>query len=308
MDIKNSIELIKELRETAYPLLRGDQKAYDYLIKMVEDERISDEDFYKLALIANRDKICKEIKNCLKIEKKKREIIFNNNLKLPDIKTNKPYTDDWRAYFDRLCSVVSDDAMQDIWAKILVKESLQPGSISKVMLNTFSLLDNVSAHNFEKLCALTFQVCQEGENRYIPLVLYDDILHEIIQESGEDFTDELKEKICAYSKYIPSQREIEYLAELNLIKTSENHMECDIYSIEEMRLFFKVDDKQFEAVSPYDEDENRFYVCVGQVFFTQTGLALYNAIVKNIETYEYLYDVLKVYIEHRKENGGYDND
>ena len=27
-----------------------------------------------------------------------------------------------------------------------------------------------------------------------------------------------------------------------------------------------------------------------------------------IETYEYLYDVLKVYIEHRKENGGYDND
>ena len=106
----------------------------------------------------------------------------------------------------------------------------------------------------------------------------------------------------------PSQKEIEYLAELNLIKTSENHMECDIYSIEEMRLFFKVDDKQFEAVSPYDEDENRFYVCVGQVFFTQTGLALYNAIVKNIETYEYLYDVLKVYIEHRKENGGYDND
>ena len=113
--------------------------------------------------------------------------------------------------------------------------------------------------------------------------------------------DELKEKFYAYENYIPGQKEIEYLAELNLLKTSEAYRECDIYSIEEMKLNFAVGDKKFDATSPYDADENRYYVCVGQVLFTQTGLALYNAISRNIEKYQYLYDVLKTYIEYRSQ-------
>lgn len=43
------------------------------------------------------------------------------------------------------------------------------------------------------------------------------------------------------------QKEIEYLAELNLLKTSEAYRECDIYSIEEMKLNFAVGDKKFDA-------------------------------------------------------------
>lgn len=298
MSIEKSLKIINKIGEITIPMLKSDQTTSDYFIKMVEEENLSDEDFYKLALIANREKLCKEMKNCLKIEKKKREIIFNNSLNIPQVKSNKIYEDDWRAYFDRLCSIVSDEAMQDIWARILVKETLQPGSISKAMLNVFSLLDNKSAKNFEKLCALTFKVYQDGKARNIPLVLYTDVLYEMIDES-ENISDELKEKIYAYSKFVPSQEEIEYLAELNLIKTSENHMECDIYSIEEMELCFEVDDKQFESVSSYDAEENRFYVCVGQVFFTQTGLALYNAIAKTVQPHEHLFDVLKLYIKHR---------
>ena len=115
------------------------------------------------------------------------------------------------------------------------------------------------------------------------------------------YSDELKEKFYAYENYIPGQKEIEYLAELNLLKTSEAYRECDIYSIEEMKLNFAVGDKKFDATSPYDADENRYYVCVGQVLFTQTGLALYNAISRNIEKYQYLYDVLKTYIEYRSQ-------
>lgn len=93
-----------------------------------------------------------------------------------------------------------------------------------------------------------------------------------------------------------------------MVKTSEDYMECDIYSIEKIKLSFEVKDEKLEIISPYDSDENRYYVCVGQVFFTQMGLALYNAITRNIETYEYLYDVLKVYIEYRNNEGGYYND
>lgn len=294
-----SIELIKEVSSLANQIKSHNQATYDFFIKMVEDGKLNEEDFYKLALIANKEKICREVKNCLTIEKKKREIIFNNKLKLPAIKNTNSYTEDWRAYFDRLCSVVSDEDMQDIWAKILVKETVQPGSVSKAMLNTFSLLDNVSAKCFEKICSLTFEVNEKGENSKIPLILYDDVICEIITEWSDDISDELKEKFYAYENYIPGQKEIEYLAELNLLKTSEAYRECDIYSIEEMKLNFAVGDKKFDATSPYDADENRYYVCVGQVLFTQTGLALYNAISRNIEKYQYLYDVLKTYIEYR---------
>ena len=153
-----SIELIKGVSSLANQIKSHNQATYDFFIKMVEDGKLNEEDFYKLALIANKEKICREVKNCLTIEKKKREIIFNNKFKLPAIKNTNSYTEDWRAYFDRLCSVVSDEDMQDIWAKILVKETVQPGSVSKAMLNTFSLLDNVSAKCFEKICSLTFEV------------------------------------------------------------------------------------------------------------------------------------------------------
>lgn len=294
-----SIELIKEVGSLANKIESHNQTMYDFFIKMVQDGNLTEEDFYKLALIANKEKICREVKNCLTIEKKKREIIFNNKFKLPKMKNTNSYADDWRAYFDRLCSTVSDEAMQDIWAKILVKETIQPGSVSRAMLNTFSLLDSVSAKCFEKICSLTFEINQEGENRKIPLILYDDIICEMISDLSDDLSDELKEKFYAYEEYIPGQREIEYLSELNLLKISEDYMEYDIYSIEEMKLNFMVGDKKFDTVSPYDAEENRYYVCVGQVFFTQTGLALYNAISRNIEKYQYLYDVLKTYIEYR---------
>lgn len=301
MEIEKSIEAIGSLADIYNQGMKEKQLTYDYFIQMVDEGDLSEEKLTKLALIANKEKICREIKNCLKIEKKKREIIFNNNLKLPEIKKTNAYSDDWRSYFDRLCSIVSDEAMQDIWARILVKETIQPGSISKAMLNTFALLDSVSAKCFQKLCAVTFIMWQGDDEKHIPLILYDDILCEIIQELSDELTEEQKEKLIAYEKYIPSQKEIEFLAELGLIKTSENHMECDIYSFEEMDLVFEVNEKKFKFKAPYDAEENRYFVCVGQTFFTQIGFSLYNSIAKNNIKYEHLYDVLKIYIEYRNE-------
>ena len=71
-----SIELIKEVSSLANQIKSHNQATYDFFIKMVEDGKLNEEDFYKLALIANKEKICREVKNCLTIEKKKREIIF----------------------------------------------------------------------------------------------------------------------------------------------------------------------------------------------------------------------------------------
>ena len=71
MSIEKSLKIINKIGEITIPMLKSDQTTSDYFIKMVEEENLSDEDFYKLALIANREKLCKEMKNCLKIEKKK---------------------------------------------------------------------------------------------------------------------------------------------------------------------------------------------------------------------------------------------
>lgn len=90
-------------------------------------------------------------------------------------------TDDWLEYFEDLSSKVSDNTMQEIWARLLTKERCETGSITKVMLNTFSLLDKDSALSFGKLCNLTYKLTvDDGRVRYIPLVLYDDILHGIV--------------------------------------------------------------------------------------------------------------------------------
>ena len=42
------------------------------------------------------------------------------------------------------------------------------------------------------------------------------------------------------------------------------------------------------------------FICTGQAFFTQTGLALYHALA--FEPYSYLFDVLKGYISYTADN------
>ncbi|MBQ4057467.1 MAG: hypothetical protein IJD40_00885 [Lachnospiraceae bacterium] len=71
MDIDKSIGVAKNIGDMLYPIFQGDQKLYDYFLEMVDDGEWDEEVIYKIALIANRKKICREIKNCLKIEKRK---------------------------------------------------------------------------------------------------------------------------------------------------------------------------------------------------------------------------------------------
>lgn len=74
-----SIELIKEVSSLANQIKSHNQATYDFFIKMVEDGKLNEEDFYKLALIANKEKICREVKNCLTIEKKKEKLFLTTN-------------------------------------------------------------------------------------------------------------------------------------------------------------------------------------------------------------------------------------
>lgn len=272
------------------------RKTEDFLYSIIDEKgQISEDDFKKAALLLNIRKIHRQLKNYYKVLEKSNSII--EKTKLPNNQLSVP-TDDWLEYFEDLSSKVSDDTMQEIWARLLAKERYETGSITKVMLNTFSLLDKESALSFGKLCNLTYKLTvDDGRVRYIPLVLYDDILHGIIDSYGE-LTNHQKSIIPfeEYHSFLPTEDEIEYLSELNLIKLSELHDESEIYSYAPMKITFSVKELSFESCSLHSDEENYNFICTGQAFFTQTGLALYHAL--DFEPYSYLFDVLKGYINY----------
>ena len=276
------------------------RKTEEFLYSVIKDKgQISEEDFKKAALMLNVRKIHRQLKNYYKVLEKSDTLI--EKTKLPSKQISSP-TDDWLEYFEDLSSKVSDNTMQEIWARILTKERCDTGSITKVMLNTFSLLDKESALALGKLCNLTYKLTvDDGRIRYIPLVLYDDILHGIV-DGYRGQTDYQKTIVPfeEYQTFLPKQEEIEYLSELNLIKLSAVHDESEIYSYSPMKLTFSVKESNFETCSLHSSEENYNFICTGQAFFTQTGLALYHALA--FEPYSYLFDVLKGYISYTADN------
>lgn len=276
------------------------RKTEEFLYSIINEKgQISEEDFKKAALMLNVRKIHRQLKNYYKVLEKSDSII--ERTKLPKNQFSTP-TDDWLEYFEDLSSKVSDSTMQEIWARLLVKERCETGSITKVMLNTFSLLDKESALSFEKLCNLTYKLTiDDGRVRYIPLVLYDDILHGIVDGyRGQTDYQKAIGPFEEYQAFLPKQEEIEYLSELNLIKLSAVHDESEIYSYNPMKLTFSVKELNFETCSLHSSEENYNFICTGQAFFTQTGLALYHALA--FEPYSHLFDVLKGYISYTADN------
>lgn len=276
------------------------KRTEEFLYSIINDKgQISEDDFQKAALMLNVRKIHKQLKNYYKVLEKSNFIIKENQL--TDSQLSTP-TDDWCEYFEELSSKVSDDEMQKIWAMLLTKERCEAGSITKVMLNTFSLLDKESALSFGKLCSLAYKLTvDDGRVRYIPLVLYDDIIANIIERyRGRIDYQKAIIPFMEYQKFRPTQEELEYLSELNLIRLSAVHDESEVYSPISMKLFFSVKESSFETSSLYDSEGNYNFICTGQAFFTQTGLALYHAL--SFEPYSYLFDVLKGYIFYTADN------
>jgi hypothetical protein len=260
----------------------------------------------KLALLLNMDKIKKYIRNTYKIKIKADAIVVEQKKKglhisMPD--------SDWLDYFEDLSKGTSDEIMQDIWARILVKEHAENGSVSKAMLNTFAMMDQELALTFQKMCTLTYRLeVDEGKTYCIPLVLYDDILHRILENrAGSTEYIRVKNSLELYQQYLPKQEQLEYLSDINLIKISPVHDESEIYSHSKMHIKYSVGAKEFETDSL--QDENYEFVYTGQVRFTHIGWALYNAISN--EPYQHLYDVLWEYINFTEEKwyeGGESND
>lgn len=88
---------------------------------------------------------------------------------LPQLNENaKPdsIANDWLVNIFDKCRIVSDNEMQELWARILAGEANSPGTYSKRTVNFLSDLDKTDADLFTKLCGFVWVI-----GGLVPLVL-----------------------------------------------------------------------------------------------------------------------------------------
>jgi hypothetical protein len=89
--------------------------------------------------------------------------------------------DDWITNFFDKCRLISDDEMQNLWARVLAGEANAPGKYSKRTVNLLADLDKVDAETFARVCSFGVTL-----GKLTPLVY--DIKHRIYMDRGVIFT------------------------------------------------------------------------------------------------------------------------
>ena len=85
------------------------------------------------------------------IEEKARKQL-TNNAKPQDME------DDWIINFFEKCRLISDEKMQDLWARVLAGEANTPGKFSKRTVNCVASMGKSDAEAFSKLCGFGWYI------------------------------------------------------------------------------------------------------------------------------------------------------
>lgn len=114
----------------------------------------------------------------------------------PRIDTGTIYDFDWFVRFYEAAGSVSDDTMQNLWAKILAGEIAQPSSFSLKTIDVMKNLSKKDAELFIKICSHSFVI--NGSNYFLPNedeylkfagIIYENIMK--LNELGLMFSDGL---------------------------------------------------------------------------------------------------------------------
>ena len=100
---------------------------------------------------------------------------------LTDKASPEKIEDDWITNFFDKCRIVSDNEMQELWARVLAGQGNNPGSFSRKTVNLVADLDKRDAGLFTRLCRFMWIV----RNEPYPFVF--DIEHEIYGRCGISF-------------------------------------------------------------------------------------------------------------------------
>jgi hypothetical protein len=74
---------------------------------------------------------------------------------------------DWIADFFDKCRLISNEEMQQLWAKVLAGEANNPGSYSKRTITLLSTLDKSDAELFQRFCSVIWTF---GPTNLVPLI------------------------------------------------------------------------------------------------------------------------------------------
>lgn len=275
-------------------------RAADSLIKaFVDHNSINEGDIDLVAVNLLARKWVRKIKRNKEIMDKANEqfnvlLKYYKNKSPNSININKP-DDEWLDYFFEMSSMINDSSFQEIWAHLLMREHIEPGNVTKVMLNKLAMLDSKSAETFTKLCQLTYELILENEDEcetsYIPLVVYENDFKEHYY-TNEDFRNTLHK----YMEYCPTDDELEFLSEVGLIKFNSKG-ENFIYFFDDIDANFSCDKGSIIIKGTYNEADRDYQVTTGYVFFTQIGLSLYRMLKNHYEEYEDLWIVLNNFVK-----------
>ena len=129
--------------------------------------------------------------NRVAIEEARRQVIMENIIMKSlrhlqdDTASPERIENDWIVNFLQRCRNVSDEDMQERWARLLASEANNPGHFSRKAVNIFDDLDARAAKDFETYCRF---ICQVGAILRPFIILNDGVgLDDIYTEAGFDF-------------------------------------------------------------------------------------------------------------------------
>ena len=128
--------------------------------------------------------------------------------------------DDWFAYWHEKSKLVSNEHIQQVWAKILNSEVNSQGSISKRALEFLSKVEKSELEAFSKLCQFEVQI---ADSLYQPVILEDYYDGDnVYMENTPDMLGVPFNQIIPdiYIQHGIDQHKLKYLEEIELIKTN----------------------------------------------------------------------------------------
>lgn len=245
---KNAIAIIDSILEPRginLAIQEGHKKIIETYI-----ERTDVDENDKIAFLAGYKRLIKEYKNCKKVA----------NMAISQISENarpEDVDEDWFTFFFDKVRLVSDESVQSMWAKILSNEVEHPGSYSKSLLHTLSIMGTGQAALF---CNIARFCMYDYRN--------EEIVHPLIF---------IATNVEAYNKSRIDSSGLVELEQLGLIH-------CD-FKDEFVFLNKKILRYGNKVIEIYGDPNNENKINAGNVRFTQNGLTLFGIVESSFKRY-----------------------
>lgn len=245
---KNTSEAAKNFCEVISAILqpRGIKAAINnahikIIDSYIDDPELSKED--KTKIISSYRRKIKEYDRCAKV------VEIASDLISEEAKSENVEEDWFNFFFDKV-RLISDESVQNMWAQILAEEVNKPGTISRALVHTLSIMNSAQAKlfcNLAKFCMYEYK----NEQKVHPFIF-------------------IASNVVTYEQAGITSSGLVELENLGLIQ-------CDFKDefVFWKRMVFGYGNDIFEVVGDPKNDNK---INAGNIQFTSNGLALFNIV------------------------------